>query len=119
MSDPSDMWPKSQKADTQKFVEFVDKLAKEANDQASLDHVAATLAAANENHNHQVQDLPEVCLQGCLGELCQRRFGHFPRAYSWIALLTAASGRLDEHENTPDVHTNLYGALVGGVHTGK
>ena len=119
MSDHSEIWPKTQKADTQKFVEFVDKLAKEAGDETSLDHVAATLAAANQNHNHGVPDLPEVCLQGRLGELCQRRFGHFPRAYAWVALLTVASGRLDDHENTPDVHTNLYGALVGGVHTGK
>lgn len=62
-------------------------------------------------------DLPIDCLQGRLGDICLNRFAHFPRAYSWIALLCAASAKIDQPPDDP--HVNLYGCVVGGVHTGK
>lgn len=62
-------------------------------------------------------DLPVDCLQGRLGDICTTRFKHFPRAYAWITLLTAASSVIDQPDNDP--HVNLYGCVVGGVHTGK
>jgi DNA-binding transcriptional ArsR family regulator len=43
--------------------------------------------------------------------------GNLPFAYSWIALLCAGASKMDER--APDVQSNLYGCLVGGVHSGK
>lgn len=66
-------------------------------------------------------DLPMECLQGRLGEICIKRFKHFPRAYSWIALLTAGSAVIDQDldTNPNDPRVNLYSCLVGEVHSGK
>lgn len=66
-------------------------------------------------------DLPMDCLQGRLGEICIKRFKHFPRAYSWIALLTAGSAVIDQDldTNPNDPRVNLYSCLVGEVHSGK
>lgn len=64
-----------------------------------------------------LNDLPIDCLQGRLGDICLNRFQNFPRAYSWITLLTAASSMIDQPPGDPRV--NLYGCVVGGVHTGK
>lgn len=66
-------------------------------------------------------DLPMDCLQGRLGEICVTRFKHFPRAYSWVALLTAGSAVIDQDldTNPNDPRVNLYSCLVGEVHSGK
>ena len=61
-------------------------------------------------------DLPDSVLDGRLGEIVQRRLSRFPRAYSWPSTLTVAGAMVPR---TPDVHTNLYGALVGDVGSGK
>ena len=62
-------------------------------------------------------DTPESVLDGRLGEISQRRLAHFPIAYSWGALVTAA-GALIPHSNGP-LRTNLYWCPVGPQGSGK
>jgi hypothetical protein len=63
-------------------------------------------------------DLPVECLTGRLGEICQRRLSHLPRAYAWPALLTAASVRTPRVPNDT-IRTNLYCGLAGPTASGK
>jgi hypothetical protein len=63
-------------------------------------------------------DLPADCLTGRLGEICERRLAHFPRAYAWPALVTAASVRAPRALNDA-IRTNLYCGLAGPTGSGK
>src|SRR5262245_58946771 len=62
-------------------------------------------------------DIPEDVLDGRLGEICQSRLRHFPLAYSWGALVTAA-GALIPRCDRP-IRTNLYWCPAGPRGTGK
>jgi hypothetical protein len=64
-----------------------------------------------------LKDMPESCLVGRLGQICDERLGDLPRAYAWLSLLAVASAFLDEQNSNPP--TMLYVALVGPVHSGK
>jgi hypothetical protein len=61
-------------------------------------------------------DLPEQCLDGWLGEVCQKKMPEFPRAFSWLALLAAASVLIPAETR---MRCNLFVALVGALHSGK
>jgi hypothetical protein len=63
-------------------------------------------------------DLPELALDGRLGEIYQRRMSQYPRAYAWPALL-AAAGVLIPRTDNQTIRPNLYVALVGAKGTGK
>lgn len=65
-----------------------------------------------------IPDMPTTVLDGRLGEICQSRFADLPLAYSWPALLVAASALLHPQENAR-IRANLYVSLVGPVHSGK
>jgi hypothetical protein len=64
-----------------------------------------------------VPDMPEEALDGRLGELCQRRLLCYglPRAYAYLALVTAAGALVPPSAQ----RTNLFTCLVGDVGTGK
>jgi hypothetical protein len=64
-----------------------------------------------------LKDMPESCLVGRLGQICDERLGDLPRAYAWLALLAVGSVFLDSQNSNPP--TMLYVALVGPVHSGK
>lgn len=119
-----ELWPKDQKADPSKLFQAIEELAIESADSRTrhqVETVKKEFAEAKELIENPpelfLSDLPDACLQGRLGEICERRLRHCPRSYGWIALLTAASARMDER--APGVCSNLYGCVVGGVHTGK
>jgi hypothetical protein len=63
-------------------------------------------------------DMPEAVLDGRLGALCiERLISHgLPIAYAWLALVTAAGTLVPP---TPGVPTNIFGAAVGPIGTGK
>jgi hypothetical protein len=63
-------------------------------------------------------DMPESVLCGKIGEICRKRMGDFPIAYSWLSLLAAASALVKPKENDP-IRTNLFVGLVGPVNSGK
>src|SRR5262245_51903214 len=63
-------------------------------------------------------DMPDAVLDGRLGEICQQRLSHFPLAYSWGSLVTAA-GALIPRCNQPPIRTNLFWCPVGPAGTGK
>jgi hypothetical protein len=65
----------------------------------------------------EIEDLPETCLDGRLGEICTRYLGAFPRAYAYPALLANASVLIQDRAE--GVRTNLYSVMVGKIHTGK
>lgn len=64
-----------------------------------------------------LNDMPEECLTGRLGEICQRRMKGFPLAFAWSALITIAGTMVRRSRGT--LRQNLYTALVGHPHTGK
>ena len=80
----------------------------------------------------KVVDMPDTVLDGRLGEICQRRLGDLPLAYSYLALVTCAGtlvptqddtgGFLDDatlfHRNNT-IRTNLFFCPVGEIGTGK
>ena len=66
----------------------------------------------------KLPDMPATVLCGRLGELCRTRLKDFPVAFSWPAVLAAASALVRPPEATV-VRTNIYAALVGPVHCGK
>lgn len=63
-------------------------------------------------------DMPDAVLDGRLGEICLTRMRDFPIAYAWTALLVAA-GALIKRQEHGTLRANLFGALVGPVHSGK
>jgi hypothetical protein len=66
----------------------------------------------------KTDDMPRSCLHGRLGEWAEKRMKMFPLAYSWPALLTAASCRLAPIPGKQSF-VNLYTALVGPTYSGK
>jgi hypothetical protein len=62
------------------------------------------------------EDLPESCIYGWLGQICNERMGAFPRAYAWLALLAGASVLVPRETK---FRCNLYVDLDGPVHSGK
>jgi hypothetical protein len=67
--------------------------------------------------NLDLPDMPAEVLDGWLGDICRTHMAGFPLAYSWPALLTAASVLVPSLPG--NVRTNLYVGLIGGVGTGK
>jgi len=65
----------------------------------------------------QSLDMPQDVLDGRLGELCEKHLGRYPRGYSWISLLTAASVLVPRQCESQ--RFNVYGATVGPVGSGK
>ena len=63
-----------------------------------------------------LKDMPEECLEGRLGQIAMEQMNGFSRAYSYISLLLVCSALVPHETNS---RTNLYGCLVGGVHSGK
>jgi hypothetical protein len=74
--------------------------------------------------------LGDGCLDGRLGEICQKHLSAFPLAYAWPALVTAAGVLYPSmHGPTqptssglsiePSPMTNLFTGLVGGIGSGK
>ncbi len=61
-------------------------------------------------------DLPVECLDGWLGQICRERMSALPRAYSWLALLAAASVYAPRETKA---RCNLFVDLDGPVHSGK
>src|SRR5262249_42033969 len=62
-------------------------------------------------------DMPEMVLDGRLGEICQTRLVRFPIAYSWVSLATAA-GALITRGNSA-LRPNLFSCVVGPKGSGK
>jgi len=62
------------------------------------------------------EDLPESCIYGWLGQICNERMSAFPRAYAWLALLAGASVLVPRETK---FRCNLYVDLDGPVHSGK
>lgn len=60
-------------------------------------------------------DMPASVLCGRLGEICRTRLADFPIAYSWPAVLGAASVLVKSQQS----RCNIFVAPVGDVHTGK
>jgi hypothetical protein len=124
-SSESEIWPKGMKADPLKLVEAVEELSAECPDPKIKQQVAEATGQLREVERIVkspapeilLRDLPESCLDGRLGEICVRRLSDLPRSYSWTALVVTASALIDRR--APGVRTNLFGAVVGGVHTGK
>jgi len=61
-------------------------------------------------------DMPASVLCGRLGEICRTRLTDFPVAYSWLAVLAAASVLVKPH---PMHRCNIYVAPVGLPDSGK
>lgn len=88
---------------------------------AQIAEVEAKFEAAKDAAHASVEilgacDMPGSVLDGKLGEICQKRMGAFPMAYSWPSLLTVASALAPRQTQTK---FNLYTALVGPVQSGK
>jgi hypothetical protein len=66
----------------------------------------------------KVCDMPEEVLDGWLGDLYRERMSEFCRAYGWLALVGAASALVPPMKKEY-ARTNIFGAQVGPVHTGK
>jgi Bifunctional DNA primase/polymerase, N-terminal/Primase C terminal 1 (PriCT-1) len=64
-------------------------------------------------------DMPEAVLDGRLGEICQRRMKHTPRAYAWPALVTVAGVNPFLKYDGQHLRGNLFTCLVGDVGTAK
>jgi hypothetical protein len=64
------------------------------------------------------QDMPDTVLSGRLGEICQRQLNDFPIAFSWTAIITAASV-LVPAPTLPFLRSNVYSALLGPSQCGK
>jgi hypothetical protein len=62
-----------------------------------------------------ISDMPTEVLDGWLGQVCRERMAGFPVAYSWPAILVAASVLVPKSKT----RTNLYVAMVGPPGTGK
>jgi hypothetical protein len=61
-------------------------------------------------------DMPETVLDGQLGKWCRERMPEFPIAYSWPAILGAASTLVKPQAKT---RCNLFVCLVGPIHSSK
>ncbi len=64
----------------------------------------------------EIEDMPEGCLDGWLGQVCREQMSDFPRAFSWLALLAAASVYVPRETKA---RCNLFVDLDGPVHSGK
>lgn len=64
-------------------------------------------------------DLPVECLDGWLGEVCRERLKDYPLAYSWPALLSAASVLVTRDLLPEGNRVNLFTGLIGPVGSGK
>jgi hypothetical protein len=49
----------------------------------------------------RVDDMPEDCLIGALGEACISRMRDFPRAYSWLTLVIHAAQFVPQCDSKP------------------
>jgi hypothetical protein len=108
-----EIWPKDQKADPAKLIQFAEDLVSDAKREYSISKRIVETPAPEVT----LRDMPESVLDGRLGEICATRLAAFPRSYAWPALLAAASALIDQRVS--GVRTNLYIALVGPVHSGK
>lgn len=73
--------------------------------------------------------MSDAVLDGRLGDICDHRLYRFPRDYAWIAMVVCAGTLVPRTKfndggmliGVPDSkpRTNLYGGLLGAVHTGK
>jgi hypothetical protein len=61
-------------------------------------------------------DMPDTVLDGQLGKWCCERLPEFPIAYSWPAILGAASVLVKPHAKN---RCNLFVCLVGPIHSSK
>ena len=78
--------------------------------QQAVKEIAPTL-------NLDFPDMPKEVLDGWLGEVCRSHMADLPIAYSWPALLSAASVLLPPLPG--NIRANLYVGLIGGVGSGK
>jgi bifunctional DNA primase/polymerase-like protein len=86
-------------------------------------------AEGNMSETPKLLTLGDGCLDGRLGEICQKHLSAFPLSYSWPSLVTAASvlypptTHPDPATTTlnlsSDPMTNLFTGLVGGIGSGK
>lgn len=63
-------------------------------------------------------DMPASVLTGILGRVCRERLSEFACAYSWLAVVSAASVLVTPHAD-PKLRCNIYFAPVGPVGSGK
>jgi len=109
-----------------KVAALTDKAAKRSRAGDDPDEIAAELDSGiselrydptEETAPSQRPDMPELCLDGRLGEIYQRRLKTFPLAYAWITLLVVAGVMLERLG--AGLRTNLFGATVGPTDSGK
>ena len=115
-----EIWPKdAPKADIERLFNFAKQLGLDELLAAKMqkDVTAAEKIVAAPLPEVHLKDMPEACLVGRLGEICDTRMADLPRAYAWPTLLAIGSAFLDEQNSNPP--TMLYVALVGPVHSGK
>ncbi len=77
------------------------------------------IAAAEPVELAAMLDMSTACLDGRLGEICEKYMVAIglPRSYSYLALLTYAT--LFAKSNSPSVRCNLYTCLAGPIGFGK
>ncbi|HWR14957.1 MAG TPA: hypothetical protein VN577_09015 [Terriglobales bacterium] len=63
-------------------------------------------------------DMPDDVLDGRLGQLCATRLRHFPRAYSFGAVVTTIGALVPRIDNPP-IRPNLFWCAVGDKGSGK
>ncbi len=122
-----ELWPHSERRpDANKLFETLEQLASEAGDpkikkavdEARQQYEEAKKIADAPADPGVLLDMPADVLDGRLGELYVRcMMLHFPVAYGWPALVTAASALVPHR--TENRRFNLYCALVGPYHSGK
>ena len=111
--------------DSERLLNLVKQLASDVTDPKILEQVAdieAQFASAKKIVSqppsaYSLPDMPEECLDGFLGKLCQKYLWRYPRAYAWIALVTVASALVPRRSQSQKF--NIYGVPVGPVGSGK
>jgi hypothetical protein len=108
------IWPKSTPpADPKQFLDEAQRII----DEAKQGYESAKKSIEAPIEEVLLQDMPESCLDGRLGEMFSRRMSRFPVAYGYLALVTAASVLVPHCVES--TRANLFTALVGAIHTGK
>jgi hypothetical protein len=97
---------------------------------AEVQSVISNLPTVSDIAIARVDDMPEDCLIGALGEACISKMRDFPRAYSWLTLVIHAAQFVPQCDSKLPSESllvgapsgwrqNLYFAPVGLVHSGK
>jgi hypothetical protein len=123
--DIHEVWPRDRKADPSKLFEVAEELASQVADprvmqavgEAKHKYEEAKKIAETSTAAGLLLDMPEEVLDGRLGEICLRRMGRFPLAYSFPAIVTVGSAQVPQPATK--ARFNLYTALVGPYHSGK